>query len=100
MKRSLVIVIALVLTLISVPCFAAEGGQKGASGKASERASQKSIFNRVNDWFSSKGKAGKQEKTSEKKRTRTEKKERTRTEKKERTRTEQTEKKQKGKKVE
>ena len=57
MKQTFIIAVALLLTLAVRPVFAAEGGEKGASAKASEHASEQSIFNRVNDWFATRGKS-------------------------------------------
>ncbi|MFC1480124.1 hypothetical protein ACFL5Y_01605 [Candidatus Omnitrophota bacterium] len=52
--------IALILVLtfaIGTPLFAVEKGTKGASAKAYEHASDQSIFNRVDDWFATRGKS-------------------------------------------
>ena len=57
MKQTFIIAVALLLTLAVRPVFAAEGGEKGASAKAYEHASEQSIFNRVNDWFATIGKS-------------------------------------------
>lgn len=57
MKKLILVLVALAFLTISVPGFAAEGGQKGASSKAKEQASEQSIFNRVGDWFATVGKS-------------------------------------------
>ena len=58
MKQTFIIAVALLLLTLAVrPVFAAEGGEKGASAKAYEHASEQSIFNRVNDWFATIGKS-------------------------------------------
>ena len=57
MKQTFIIAVALLLSLAVRPVFAAEGGEKGASSKAYEHASEQSIFNRVNDWFATIGKS-------------------------------------------
>ncbi|MFH1552194.1 MAG: hypothetical protein ABID83_00945 [Candidatus Omnitrophota bacterium] len=53
-------VIALILVLtfaIGTPLFAVEKDTKGASAKAYEQASDQSAFNRVGDWFATRGKS-------------------------------------------
>ena len=57
MKKTFILAIALLLTLAIRPVFAAEGGEKGASSKAYEHASEQSIFNRVSGWFATFGKS-------------------------------------------
>ena len=54
MKKVLVAALILSFFMISVPIFA---GEKGASEKALEHASDQSIFNRVTDWFATVGKS-------------------------------------------
>ena len=57
MKKLVVITLVLSLIVISMPIFAAEGGKKGASARAFERASDEAIFHRVGDWFATRGKS-------------------------------------------
>lgn len=57
MKKAGIIVVVLLLALVSKLVFAAEGGKKGASARAYERASEQAIFHRVSDWFSTIGKS-------------------------------------------
>ncbi len=57
MKKVLVVIIILSLVIISMPVFAAEGGKKGASERAYERASPQAIFHRIEDWFATRGKS-------------------------------------------
>jgi len=45
------------LALFSLPAFAARGGVKGADQKAYEHTSDNAIFNRVSDWFATRGKS-------------------------------------------
>ena len=56
MKKVLVVTIILSLVMISMSVFAAEGGKKGASERAYERASPQAIFHRIEDWFATRGK--------------------------------------------
>ncbi|MFC1643768.1 hypothetical protein ACFL5C_00375 [Candidatus Omnitrophota bacterium] len=72
-------VIALILVLtfaIGTPLFAAEKGAKGASAKAYEKGSDQSVFNRIDDWFATRGKSPEETKKilAEKKAKRTAKK--------------------------
>ncbi|MCF7870388.1 MAG: hypothetical protein K9M01_04655, partial [Candidatus Omnitrophica bacterium] len=62
MKKLILVLTALVFLAISTPVFSAEGGKKGASSKAQEQASQRSIFNRVGDWFATVGKSKEEKK--------------------------------------
>ena len=57
MKKWIVLVLALAVIIIASPSFAAEGGTKGASAQAYEHASDNAIFNRVGDWFATRGKS-------------------------------------------
>lgn len=57
MKKVLVVTIILSLVMISMSVFAAEGGKKGASERAYERASPQAIFHRIEDWFATRGKS-------------------------------------------
>ena len=57
MKKTAVIVIMLFAALAFNSALAAEGGEKGASAKAYEHASEQAIFHRVSDWFSTIGKS-------------------------------------------
>ena len=57
-KISLLLILCLLaLNMPAVQIFAAEGGKKGASEKALERASEDSVFNRMGDWFATIGKS-------------------------------------------
>lgn len=56
MKRLIAAIVALALLLSVAPVFAAQG-QRGASASAYENASDKSIFNRTTDWFSTVGRS-------------------------------------------
>jgi len=55
MKRIIAMAVILSLVLISTPVFAAKG-QRGASSKAMEKASDEAVFHRVGDWFATVGK--------------------------------------------
>ena len=57
MRKIVTILIALVLIIASNSVFGAEGGEKGASDKAYEHASEEAIFHRIGDWFSTIGKS-------------------------------------------
>ncbi|MGD9015697.1 MAG: hypothetical protein PVI33_06720 [Candidatus Omnitrophota bacterium] len=57
MKRLIGIVIVLSLILSACPAFAAKGGEKGASARAYERASEQAVFHRISDWFATIGKS-------------------------------------------
>ena len=57
MKKWIVLVLALAAIIITSSSFAAEGGAKGASAQAYEHASDNAIFNRVGDWFATRGKS-------------------------------------------
>ncbi|MCK5655772.1 MAG: hypothetical protein KAI03_05740 [Candidatus Aureabacteria bacterium] len=63
MKRLFIIVLCLLVGSVSTITFGAEGGEKGASSKAYEHASEKSVFNRMGDWFSTIGKSDEEKKT-------------------------------------
>ena len=56
MKKLVAITVILALVLCVVPAFAARG-EKGASAKAYEKASDEAIFHRVGDWFATRGKS-------------------------------------------
>lgn len=57
MRKVVVCVLALVFLMGSVAICSAQRGQKGASEKAYEHASEEAIFNRVGDWFATRGKS-------------------------------------------
>lgn len=57
MRKIAVFIIVIAFLAGTIPAFAAEGGQKGASARAFERASDKAIFHRVSDWFATIGKS-------------------------------------------
>jgi hypothetical protein len=57
MKRILVLLLVFAIALGTVPAYAA---QKGASSKAYEKASDEAVFNRVGDWFATRGKSPKE----------------------------------------
>jgi len=46
----------------SIHGFAAESSSKGASAKAYEHASDEAVFNRVSDWFATRGKSDEEKK--------------------------------------
>jgi len=54
MKRLFIFVLAMALIMIALPVFA---GERGASERALERASDEAIFHRVGDWFATRGKS-------------------------------------------
>lgn len=54
--RKIALLMVVVLMVATPTAFAAKEG-KGASEKAKEHASEKAIFNRVGDWFSTIGKS-------------------------------------------
>lgn len=57
MKKVMAIFVAITLIAGSATAFAAQKGAKGASAKAYEHASDQAIFNRVSDWFATRGKS-------------------------------------------
>ena len=57
MRRIVIAAVVLSLAVISLPMFDAHGGQKGASAKAYEHASDEAIFHRIGDWFATRGKS-------------------------------------------
>lgn len=57
MKRILAFVIVIVFAMSTIPLYAAPGGQKGASQKAMENASDEAVFHRIGDWFATVGKS-------------------------------------------
>ena len=57
MKKIVALMVILALALTAMPAFAAKGGTRGASQKAYENASDKAVFNRVGDWFATRGKS-------------------------------------------
>ena len=57
MKEFLMIMAVLVLASTSSPSLAAEKDEKGPSQSAYEHASERSVFNRIGDWFSTVGKS-------------------------------------------
>ena len=58
MRKSILLTLVLCLTvLLSTPAFAARSGDKGADEKAYEHASDNAIFNRISDWFATRGKS-------------------------------------------
>ena len=61
MRKIIVIAIVLSLVMVSMPAFAAKG-RRGASDRAYEQASDKAVFNRVGDWFATRGKSEKETK--------------------------------------
>ncbi len=66
------------IMFLAVPAFAQEADLKGASEQAYENASDKAVFNRVSDWFSTVGKSEeeKEQVLAERKAVRAEKRER------------------------
>ena len=56
MKKVAVFILVVAFLIGTVPAFAAQG-QKGASAKAMERASDEAVFHRVGDWFATRGKS-------------------------------------------
>lgn len=57
MKKLILVTLVLSLVLVSGLAFAARGGVKGADEKAYEHASDNAIFNRIGDWFATRGKS-------------------------------------------
>ena len=57
MRKVTVGFLVFLFLVIGMPAFTAEKGEKGASSKAYEHASEQSIFNRVGDWFATVGKS-------------------------------------------
>jgi len=57
MKKVLALLLILVFALGTIPAFSAPLGQKGASAQALANASDESVFNRVGDWFATRGKS-------------------------------------------
>jgi len=58
MRKLIALGIAVcLLALFSLPALAAGGGAKGTGRKAYEHASDNAMFNRVNDWFATRGKS-------------------------------------------
>lgn len=57
MKKIVALMVILALALTAMPAYAAKGGTRGASQKAYENASDKAVFNRVGDWFATRGKS-------------------------------------------
>jgi len=60
MKRIVALMVVLALALTVMPAFAAKGGTRGASQQAYDNASDKAVFNRVGDWFATRGKSPEQ----------------------------------------
>lgn len=57
MKRFIISFVAVLFVLTNLLVYAGEGGEKGASSKAYEHASENAVFNRVSDWFATLGKS-------------------------------------------
>jgi hypothetical protein len=57
MKRFVCFIVGLFLLSCLNIAYSAEEGQKGASSKAYEHASENAIFNRITDWFATVGKS-------------------------------------------
>jgi hypothetical protein len=57
MKIMNMAIVLFCFSLIALPVFAAEGGEKGASEEAFEHASEQSVFHRAGDWFATVGKS-------------------------------------------
>jgi len=57
MKRIVAVMLILCLVIACTPAFAARGSRRGASAQAYEHASDEAIFNRVGDWFATRGKS-------------------------------------------
>jgi len=57
MRKFLIPAIAAMLLAFATASFAAEDDEKGASESAYEHASEKSVFNRMGDWFATVGKS-------------------------------------------
>ena len=64
MRRVLAFSLILALFVGAMPGFAARGGQKGASERAYEQASDQAVFHRVGDWFATRGKPEKEKKAN------------------------------------
>jgi hypothetical protein len=56
MKKVAILVLVMALLIGTVPAFAAQG-QRGASARAMERASDEAVFHRIGDWFATRGKS-------------------------------------------
>ena len=58
MKKAIIFGLVFLLSIsLSHFCLAAKDGQKGASEQAYEHASDNSVFNRVGDWFATRGRS-------------------------------------------
>lgn len=57
MKKILTLVLVMVFAFGTMPSYAGFGGDKGASQKAMENASDEAVFHRVGDWFATVGKS-------------------------------------------
>ena len=57
MKKIVALIVVLAFVLTAMPAFAAKGGTRGASQQAYDNASDKAVFNRVGDWFATRGKS-------------------------------------------
>ena len=60
MKKIVALMVVLALALTVMPAYAAKGGTRGASQQAYDNASDKAVFNRVGDWFATRGKSPKE----------------------------------------
>ena len=61
MKKVVAFLLAIVFLIGIAPVHAAPG-RKGASDKAYEHASDNAVFNRVGDWFATRGKSAEEKK--------------------------------------
>jgi hypothetical protein len=57
MRKALNLIILLAFLFAANPLLWAQEGEKGASEKAYEHASENAIFNRISDWFATVGKS-------------------------------------------
>lgn len=57
MRKLMAIFVVTALIMGSAAAFAAQKGSKGASAKAYEHANDQAVFNRVSDWFATRGKS-------------------------------------------
>ena len=62
MKKLIILISLACLVFAAHPGFAARGGKRGADQKAYEHASGNAMFNRVGDWFATRGKSREQKK--------------------------------------
>ena len=62
MRKLIACFLVVVFFISGMPAFAAQGGQKGASPRAYERASDEAVFHRIGDWFATRNKSEEEKK--------------------------------------